>query len=276
MPTIHENDAQDDALEFIHDDELTLQAETISDFLTTADFSEAFAHPALKKHIKTVVETDEDGESVSYEYLPGNLVLQVIDEDDLLEMFVNYLDALPQETLEDTARLAVFSDLMEGPFKKGGFKRVYKGKGGPGKVNRMLGAMLNKESIKRDPNDSSQYTKAKGYAPGTKAGLKKYAAYKKKNAGKLKKARMAALKTDDGHVDNMAEAAGRRLEDMAHYGLGFPVQTDEGEVTFRVSVDYSAIVEGRSNIAESRETDLRTPIARGAGLAASLKGLLES
>lgn len=139
------------------------------------------------------------------ESVPGAIVAEHVDTDDLLGMFPQFLDELPEDTLEDRARKALFADMLEVDyasmfpnlegedleeakrlFKKGDFrKRVFKGAhpGTPAhsqRVRQML-AMLAKGAIMRAGAGKGYHGGGYKYGPsksGTKQGKLKYARHK--------------------------------------------------------------------------------------------------
>lgn len=113
MPStlINESTRQDDQDdEFVLRDEdgtLTIEAETVIDFLLHADFSALAECDHVKAFIK---EIEVDGEKV--QILPAEIVAEVVDTDDLYAMFLNHLDAMPDGTLEEKARIAVWANFF--------------------------------------------------------------------------------------------------------------------------------------------------------------------
>jgi hypothetical protein len=239
-------DAQ--AQEFLEteDGELTIEGEIIRDFLEDVDMDALFDVEEAQEHIEVedgfVVFTDEgyyadaepddeNGEDAVIETMPGDVVAQVIDMDDLYAMFeYHVVNELPEDSLEEKARKAVAlqligvdekfgkkkgkkgkgyddddedmdEDALEEKFKRGTFVKM-SGQGGAPRamVNRMLGAMMNKEAIKRASAPGKGYKApgaAKkgdyrkfpgGYGVGTPKGIKKWLKYKKTKAAQLAKA----------------------------------------------------------------------------------------
>jgi hypothetical protein len=135
-----------------------------------------------------------------------------------------------------------------------------------GTAGAVIAALLTTGALKR--NASGEL--AKGVEKND--GEAKVEKYKRENSKKIKANRKLRTKakgedSDDGHVDTLAE--------MANFGQAYPVRTDEGDVTFAISMDYESIAEGDSTIKSlSESTDLTTPIARGAGLAGAISGLM--
>lgn len=149
------------------------------------------------------------------ETVDGALVAEHVDADDLVGMLPHFIEELPEETLEDRARRAIFADLTEVDyaamfpglagadleeakrlFKKGDFrKRVFAG-AKPGtaphsqRMRQML-AMLAKGAIVRVGSGKGyrgggyKYGKAKG---GTVPGKKVYARFKIKRITAIRKA----------------------------------------------------------------------------------------
>lgn len=103
----------------------TLEAEVIDSFLGFVDWDEVFEDAAVTPHIESVsayIKNTEDGsdfveveegtegaEKIDLQQISGDVLSQVIDEDDLLLMFEYYLENLPEDTLEDKARKAIFA-----------------------------------------------------------------------------------------------------------------------------------------------------------------------
>jgi hypothetical protein len=210
---------------FTKDGELTLEAEVLAGFIASLDCGDLFEDEDVREFIESETgfyREDEDGEMVAcekdaegaqeltIESLDGEIAALFIDEDDMLAMFEHYVENLPEETLEEKARKAVFTE----GFKKGAFKKIHAG-GGKTLVNRMLGAMMAKGAIKKAGSSGTKYkekgvtakggvtpgkgyaggdyTKASGYAPGTGGGIKKWMSYKGKHASDLKKAGKKAI-----------------------------------------------------------------------------------
>lgn len=111
----------------------TLEAEVIGDFLNFIEWDSVFDAPELADHIETVdvltlpIEDGEDfveveagtegAEKIKVQQIAGDILAQVVDEDDLLAMFQYYLEHLPEDTLEDKARKAIFGVLDVGEAK---------------------------------------------------------------------------------------------------------------------------------------------------------------
>lgn len=236
----------DDVQLFDEDGEMTLEAEVLFGFLTSLDFDDVMEDEDVKEFIETETgwyTEDEDGNLVpakegdkdaalwTIESLDGEIAAMFVDEDDLYEMFRYYVANMPEETLEEKTLKAVFADVLDeeddenvdeakGPFKRGAFKKIHKKAGGPALVNRMLGAMMAKQAIKKAGSQGtkylakgvtakggtkpgtgqggSDYEKASGYAPGTGSGVKKWRAYKGKMAADLTKQEKKTLKAKSG------------------------------------------------------------------------------
>lgn len=216
----------DDVFEAMFDENgPILEAEVIAAFLEDVDFDDVMDDEEVQEHIELedgyyilgedgdlteCKEEDEGAQLLVIETLDGEILVQAIDEDDLFAMFQHYVQNLSEESLEAKMRKAVFSAIIDeeepeggvdeakGPFKKGSFRKIHKA-GGATQVNRMLGAMMNKVSIKRAKAPGKgykkgDYTKAAGYAPGTGSGIKKWKAYKSKKAADLAKQAKKAKK----------------------------------------------------------------------------------
>lgn len=231
------------------DDDLTLEAQAISDFLTHADFGRVFEHSKAEKHI---VEVDAKGkftgkdaklvstmqeavvfdelndleEGETMEFMLGESAAELIDIDDLSAMFEHYVDTLPDTTLEDKARLAAIANLygITEKFSRGGFRKIARmGKAGHARVARMMLAMLNKGTIKRTKGSEGGY-RGGGYEKGpayksskrVRASAKqKIAKYKRGNLQKQKAAaRKARVKMKEG-VDP---------QDLSLFGFAVPVE----------------------------------------------------
>ncbi len=163
------HEAETDSLLLRTDGRLTLEGQVIADFLESVDFEEAFEALGEVIEAETIKLSEKDGEIVEgegedteIETLDGEAIAEALDEDDLATMFEHYVDNLPEATIEDKAMkaagLSLISEERLDEFQKGAFRKMGK-KGGAGRalVNRMLGAMIAKQVIKR--------AKAKG--PGT-------------------------------------------------------------------------------------------------------------
>jgi hypothetical protein len=130
------------------------------------------------------------------ESLPGEIVADIVDEDDLMSMLPYFIHELPEDTLEDKARKAQFADLLdeldETLFKKGNFRKkaAFKAPGGHDQRVRQMWAMFKKGVIRRTK-------KGKGYRDGsdwkykkpsgTPAGKRAYAKFKINKIGKIRK-----------------------------------------------------------------------------------------
>lgn len=88
---------------------LTVEAETMLDFLLHADFS-ALAECELAKPY--ITEMEVDGETL--QVMEMDVAMALIDTDDLMEMFLTHLDTLGDETLEEKAVLATWADFFGG------------------------------------------------------------------------------------------------------------------------------------------------------------------
>lgn len=199
-----------EALIYDEKGEYTLEGETLEGFLSFVDWSEFFADEKLvekqKVYIKQdgdkiqVVDKDTEGaEEVELESIDGEKLADLVDFEDLVDMFEWFLNDMYDEemALEDKARIACFLDEK---FKKGAFRKIHKG-GGKDQVARMLIAMMKKGAIQRADTPGKgyrggDYTKNKaGYPSGTPKGRKIYKAYVTgKGKGKAAKAKRKAKK----------------------------------------------------------------------------------
>lgn len=198
MPVIisqqaHESQVDDhdvDAVLF-RDDRLTLEGQVIRDFVEALDLSdvaEALSEIADKSEAKLVEGEDgeitesEDGEEHDVETLDGALVAEAIDEEDLFGMFAHYVGNLPESTIEEKTRKAAGAALLGeealDEYVKGEFRKmVKKGPAGRALVNRMLGAMIAKQVIKR-AKAKNPGTPRKGSSGFTNQGGQKGRGYK--------------------------------------------------------------------------------------------------
>ena len=233
----------------------SLEAQVIQEFLAEVDFTPIFDAEESREHVvvstdyaklegEEYVEADEacktrkkaakEGkkdaevqagdeavEEVEIETLTGEALAALVDEDDLTAMFLHHLAHLPEETIEEKAKKAVFGKYLsaddfqnvpgveEGIWNKGDFRKVYKGTKkspggmtGPELVKRMLVAMMHKEAIKRAGGAKGYSTAGKsgsgyrggdyekqpgGYGVGTATGIRKWQKYKGLKAAQIKK-----------------------------------------------------------------------------------------
>lgn len=274
---IHEAaDGADDFDLLTQTGELTLEAETVSDFLTHADFSAVFNHPAVKECISTIEggkiafgakadqaahrealsDLAEGEDDAVVQVISVEDALKVIDESDLEQMFLHYVESLPENTLEDRARRAAIANYYGlDEYAKGSFKKIHRKPGGPALVNRMLGAMMTKGLIKRAGKgqgyQGGDYTKTGQYKTGPKKAAKAAVAkYKKANVAKLKKQAMKAkaakkkkLAASMG-MESMAE--GFEVADLPVFGFGLPVDGAMFEVGTVGNVSVGESTEGSS------------------------------
>lgn len=203
----------------------TLQAEVLERFLSDVDFDDVFEAMLADDEAKEFVtveekygkwdaelacwieceEGDEGAELIPVQTIDPEVAEHFVDLNDLAEMFDFYMmNEHNDETMQGKLEASIFGysqiEMTEdgidekGPFKKGDFRKIHKQQGGPEIVNRMLGAMLNKEAIQRAPGGpSTGYKKGDyaknpaGYGAGTSKGLKKWAKYKKSKAAAVAK-----------------------------------------------------------------------------------------
>ena len=110
--------------------ELTLPGRAVVEFLEHADTSALFKHPDAARH---VFEADEN------RYLPGPVAAKMVDEDDLVGCFADYLESLGQRSLSEDAGVAdkaVVRVLEEGfrlpdGYAAGAFRRTVLGPARP-------------------------------------------------------------------------------------------------------------------------------------------------
>lgn len=168
----------------------TLQAEVIERFLDDVDFNDVFEALHADPESKGVIESSEgwikfDNELNCYveaekgeegaelgtiETLTGDVLAETVDMDDMAGMFdFHMVNEHDHDSLQGKLEATMFdygANLDE--FSKGDFKKVHKGAlkttggTGPAMVNRMLGAMIAKQAIKRAKAGSPGTPKAKG------------------------------------------------------------------------------------------------------------------
>lgn len=219
---VEEKDDDVSKLIFKDDGSLTLEGEILAIFLESVDFNTVYDDPEVReaglvtsKKLK-VVEQDgifieaEDGDKkaieVNVESIAPEDMAELVDIDDLVMMFEYYVEnEMPSETLEDKARLAAASAMLDlgEARKKKDFKRYYgnTAKGYSRKaVNRMLGAMIFKGAIDRAEKPGSGYDGGDykkhpgGYGQGTAAGIKSWMKVSGRATGKVKAKYVAASK----------------------------------------------------------------------------------
>lgn len=197
----------------------TLEAQVMEQFIDELDFDDFMADADVSEFIQAdtihcrvnddgdAVECDE-GDPGAYaldvETVDGAVLVEFVDADDLYAMFSHYVQTcLPEDTMEDVLRLHAALSLLDEAdlderFKKGDFRKIH-AKGGAALVNKMLGAMLNKEAIKRAPKGTGykkgDYNKnLGGYSRGTASGIKAWSKVVKARKGKTDK-NTAAVKS---------------------------------------------------------------------------------
>lgn len=205
------------------------------------------------------------------ETVPGAVVAEHVDADDLVAMLPYFIDELPEDTLEDRARKALFADLTEIDwtalfpglagadleeakrlFKKGDFRRRVFAGAKPGsaphsqRMRQML-AMLAKGAIVRTKPGKGyhgggyKYGKQKG---GTDPGKKVYARFKIKKIGTIRKAikQGGVLKSQRNVVKRMIYPnLGTKMpanwippQDRPDLGLGSLYAAIRGKITKKV------------------------------------------
>lgn len=269
---LHESGDSHEVTLFQEGGELTIAGEVVADFLETADFTQVFEHPEAEPYVITVV--DETDENVFEEVLPGTVALRLIDEVDMAEMFLHYLDLIGENALAEDAsleaktKLAVFENLLLKPldekYKRGAFRQMRRAEGGAqgrnSQVNMMLGAMLKKGEIKRAKKSGGGY-KGGDYEKG---GRYKSGATKAGKAKAKQVSRRMQSKNLRGKASSSSKRAARRgralaasvgMEEGFLFGFG---ETFHGS-GFQVGVKPDAEVE----FSEAELSDLLTTYAEG-------------
>lgn len=243
MPTVlHESQGHsaDAASDLIHPEtgELTLETQVLADFLTHVDLSAVCEVEGVEAAcFEAEIENDE-GVLEKVQLVPGDVVADLVDEDDLQAMFVHYINQLAESvmgnkdsTLEEKARLAPFTELIEGPHRRGDFARMHKKPAGHHKAARQMVAMLRKGVIKHVKKGTGQgkgkdYRRDKGYkSGGTPQGKKLYARFKAKSGAKLKKAAVRAKQK--------FKAESFDADSTPIWGLGIPIDSASYEASVR-------------------------------------------
>jgi len=249
VANVEETDVE--KLLFNEDGTMTAQGQVVDSFLETVDFSEMFEDPDLAEFIEhdesnfkieddeviATKEGDETGALGVVHSLDGGVIALLIDEDDLHGMFefwaVNEMDT---STLEGRVLQTVAFELLgvteddielDETFKKGAFRKIHKSvSGGPAIVNRMLGAMLNKEAINRAKGGpgtgykSGDYQKdPSGYGSGKGSALKKYKKISKKAKTGAGKKAAAATKKTKGKLSKFSKGGGKKVAKKKGKGL---------------------------------------------------------
>lgn len=185
------------------DESPTVEAQILGDFLEDTDFAEVMDTPEVQEFIEEEKEGEGD-DAVDVEWLPGEVIAEALDYDDLYASFVYHVNHLmPAETMEDKTRHAVALSMLDeadvlDEYKKGDFSKLArKGVGGRGLVNRMLGAMVKKGAIRHTKSGEkgykapgaegpASYQKAGTYRKGgTSAGKRKVAQFRKSKKSQL-------------------------------------------------------------------------------------------
>jgi hypothetical protein len=204
---------------------LTLIGQVLTAFLESVEFDDLIDDADVKEFVEVeeaavksvqgsddleVVEADADGSELCLiETLPGDVAEAFIDIDDLVNMFEHFVTHMEETTTQDRILKAAALELLgEGydlknleeasVFKKGDFRKIRSGtlktpngKTGPELINRMLGAMLKKEAIKRAKAPGAGYKRGDydknpaGYGGGTGKGRKAVMMFKNKNKSSL-------------------------------------------------------------------------------------------
>ena len=235
----------------------TLAGQVLTDFLESVEFdallddkdlaelievSEAYVTGGDAAELTLVDEGTEGAELVLLQTMDGELVAEATDLDDMYGMFEHFVSQLAESTLEEKILKATglgllgenydLTNLSEASvFKKGDFRKIHagtnkttSGKTGPALVNRMLGAMLKKEAIKRAKAPGAGYKKGDyekepaGYGGGTAKGRKAVMMFKSKNKAKLavKAKRVKGASGSDAKLKAVAVAAAAKAKAKAN------------------------------------------------------------
>lgn len=289
----------------------TLQGEVLRRFLDEVDYDPLFEALLADEDGKSLVETtegfakwdkelgcfvecdedDEGAEKVEIQTVDGDVVAEVIDMEDLETMFEYHMvNEHDRESLQGRLEASIFGyhemseeELEE--FKKGDFRRIHK-QGGKALVNRMLGAMLNKEAIQRAKQGpgsgyrSGDYDKdPAGYGAGTPGGQKRFALYKKKSKAKLKKEELKTKKKKVKLGGKVIGAAGKKA--AAKKGMAAAVKSIKAKKAKSKKKLAASVEEPGANIQESRipgtrnnrSTPVLSDVSEGATLASRVVSL---
>jgi hypothetical protein len=193
-PTAAETAIDAESILFHADGRYTLEGVVIANFIESVDWTDLFDHEDMADLVETetikgiededgsVVE-DENGEDISLDSVDGETAVECLDMDDLVAMFEDYAESMPEDTIEEKALKAAALGLLgveeideakKGETapkwgKKGYMVKVRSGalkssstRTGAELVNSMLGAMVAKGVISRKTKDSAYK------APGAK------------------------------------------------------------------------------------------------------------
>jgi hypothetical protein len=172
--------------------EPTAEAQILEAFLDGVDFSPIFDMPELQDHIEEVAgyvrevdgelelcEKDDDGaEEATLDFISGEDLADVIDEEDLYGMFAYWANHLPEESLEERTWASVaLSMLDEGDvldekkktYKPGYFKKAVRSKATRATAVRQLKAMFYKGVYKYKGKKQAPEYKRRGTAAGQRA-----------------------------------------------------------------------------------------------------------
>lgn len=134
-------------------------------------------------------------------------------------------------------------------FKRGTFRKLSKQGGSPrALVNRMLGAMMNKQSIQRANKPGTGYKKGDykkhpaGYSPGTPAGIKKWRKYKTKKGAELAKKAKATKKG----LKKLAVAGGTKVKKKAAAKKGASAKKKKKGIAASAPAPVGTVSEGAS------------------------------
>lgn len=199
-----QNDPTDEIVLRDENGELTMEADTVADFMLSLDFSALADCEALKPHI---TEMEIDGETCKV--APLSVVMDLVDQDDLYEMFLNHLDNLPADSLEEKARVAVWANYFGGNLEEEN-----------GLSDAALDAALSDVYAEIDANDDlDEASKAASKMAAKKAAQKagKLTAGATDAKGKIKKGGLKKLaKSSDAPKRNTAV---RMMLAMRHKGI---------------------------------------------------------
>jgi hypothetical protein len=277
MPLVSvQNEESQDAVDiskllFKEDGTLTLEGEVLQDFLDDVDFDDVFEDAEVRESgILTIekkwgIEADDDViEAAEGDEGAKEFEVATISGEDFAEVVDHVENEMPTETLEEKARKKVAEDILDEakyhPYKKGDFKRIHRA-GGAALVNRMLGAMLNKQAIQRAAGGpgtgykKGDYDKRKpGYGQGTATGVRRWKMYKMKKKAEL---------TQKEKKTKKAKKVGKRFAKKA--------QTKKG-----AAGKLAKKKTGKAKISASEEPSGKQIVSEGARLSGKMLGVMES
>lgn len=231
--------------------EMTVEAQVVSDFLTHVDFSAVTGLKAFEGQAEKARLDFGEGE-VDVELVPGELVAEATDLDDLCAMFEHYLETLIDEadgdkaTLEQkaiaTAVIRAFGEPVdEGskfPTGRGKMRRAWKGN----KVmqRKAVGQMIAMRKKQVYVTKNGKNVKGPGYrGGGTRKGKVEVQKFKAKNKSKIARARrMRGLKAEGEAFD---------VDNVAIFGLAEPYGTGYYEASVRPDAE-AAVEEAKKKL----------------------------